>query len=171
MKYHKEYGILAFCIIILFNYSCILQASESLRLKMDDLTDFKKVIEYRDRASKESKEQSRSFYEHALAHDDSGSSAKLLLEGIFFYPGSRAYYKFVEYRLKQLRYKENEIKLIILDKAMLYSNMAVKLNNVDSMLSKAEVKTANNNIICIKKYLDTKKIDQGCKALEWNEVR
>ncbi|VAW72410.1 hypothetical protein MNBD_GAMMA10-561, partial [hydrothermal vent metagenome] len=93
MTYHKKYSVLVFCIIILlyfiiFNYPYILQASENVRLTMNDVTDFKKVIAYRDSVSKKSKEQSRRFYEYALAHHDSGSSAKLLLEGIFLYPNS-----------------------------------------------------------------------------------
>ncbi len=150
-----------------------------MRLTTGDVIDFNKLSADRSSASNKNRKRSRKLYNLAITRSNRsrsrrpgpGSLVKLMMESVRLYPNSKAYYSFIEYRLKQLRYKKNKIKDIVLRRAIQHSHIVIKLNNIDSMLSKAERKVADNNIVCIKNYIDAKKINQNCKALEWINIR
>jgi len=147
------------------------QASEVRELSRVDMENPDRIISYRKDISSTSLEASNSLYEDAVTHKDPGSSVKYLYESIATYPTSRAFSKLVEYRLKQLHYKEHEIKLRTLNKSLKYAQVALKLNEIDSFLSEQQTSQLISNRSCIQQYLETKIANPKCEALLWIDIK
>lgn len=163
--------VVAIFMVILISTFYPVQASESSELSISDMENLDSVIAYRRQASKGNIGQSNSLYQKALADKDPAASVKHLHESILSYPSSRAFYKLVEYRLKQFHSSETDIKLRALNTAINHSQVALKLNGTDALLSDTMESNINDNLICMKVYLETKASNPKCEALSWINIR